>query len=197
MSVTVPKCKIKFIGSINIISMAFADMPGVFGQTELAKGHFPRLFNRKENQNAHLDHLPDLKFYCPDGMKQDKRQTFMTWYKEHEFDKFSYQAELLRYCQSDVDILRRCCLTFRTLFMELTRIDYKPGIDLFEKCITITSACHLVYRSLFLTPETIGIIPAHGYRPEEKESIMAYQWLSYIASENNIHIKHGRNYGEK
>lgn len=81
--------------------------------------------------------------------------------------------------------------------MDLTKQGDNKGIDPFEKCITIASACHLVYRSLFLTPETIGIIPAHGYRPEEKQSVMAYQWLSYLAHAKDIYIQHGRNKGEK
>jgi hypothetical protein len=197
MSITVPKCKIRFIDSINFIPMALADMPSAFGEIELAKGYFPHLFNRKENQNVILDHLPDMKYYCPDGMKPGKRQKFMAWYKEHEHDKFNFQKELLRYCQSDVDILRKCCLTFRTLFMKLTTRDNKPGIDPFKNCITIASACNLVFRTLFLEPETIGIIPAHGYRPEEKQSVMVYQWLSFVAKEQNIYIQHGRNKGEK
>ncbi|XP_052815380.1 uncharacterized protein LOC128242318 [Mya arenaria] len=197
MSITVSKCKIRFIDSINFIPMALADMPGAFGETELAKGYFPHLFNRRENQNVVLDHLPDMKYYCPDGMKPEKRRKFLTWYKQHEHDTFDFQKDLLRYCQSDVDILRKCCLTFRTLFMKLTTRDHNRGIDPFEKCITIASACNLVYRTLFLAPETIGIIPAHGYRPEEKQSVMAYQWLSYIANEKVIFIQHGRNIGEK
>lgn len=81
--------------------------------------------------------------------------------------------------------------------MKLTIKDNKPGIDPFENCITIASACNLVYRTLFLSPETIGIIPSHGYRLEEKQSIMAYQWLSYVAKEQNIYTQHCRNGGEK
>lgn len=102
-------------------------------------------------------------------MKPDKRQIFMTWYTDHKNDKFDFQKELLKYCQSDVDILRKYCLKFRTLSMDLTKRDSKPAIDPFEKCITIASVCHLVFRTLFLAPETIGIIPVQGYQPEVKQ----------------------------
>jgi hypothetical protein len=51
------------------------------------------------------------------------------------------------------------------------------GIDPFETCITIASACYLVFRTNFLRPKTIGIIPAQGYRPEEKQSVKALQWI--------------------
>ena len=52
MSVEVPVCNIRMIDSLNFIPMALADMPKSFGETELAKGYFPHLFNRKENQHA-------------------------------------------------------------------------------------------------------------------------------------------------
>ena len=75
------------------------------------------------------------------------------------------------------------------------------GIDPFESCITIASACNLVFRTNFLSLNAIGIIPPHGYRPEEKtnnqSSLIAYQWLSFLAKQNNISIQHGRNIGEK
>jgi len=130
-------------------------------------------------------------------MKPEYRTKFMTWYEEHRNDPFDLQAELLNYCRSDVDVLRKCCLRFRALFMDLTGKEGKRGIDPFEKCITIASACSLVFRTLFLDQETIGIIPPHGYRAEAKQSLMAYQWLSFLAHSQDIHIQHGRNKGEK
>ena len=102
----------------------------------------------------------------------------------------------MRYCKSDVDILRRCVLKFRTLFQELTSTKDSKGIDPFERCITIASACNLVFRTTFLDYETIAIIPPHGYRPNAKQSVMAYQWLAYLAHQENINIQHGRNVGE-
>jgi hypothetical protein len=42
----------------------------------------------------------------PDGMKSDDRETFLEWYTEHKKDTFDFQQELLKYCRSDVDILR-------------------------------------------------------------------------------------------
>ena len=112
--------------------------------------------------------------------------------------KFDFQEVLLKYCRSDVDILRRCCLKFRELFMQMTSCtgDDK-GIDPFEKCITIASACNLVFRTKFLRPETIGIIPAQGYRPEDKHSIKALQWLKFVSHTEGIHIQHARNGGER
>lgn len=113
------------------------------------------------------------------------------WYDKHKNDHFDFQAELLEYCRSDVDILRRCSLQFRYDFIDIT------GIDPFERCITIASACNLVFRTNFLQPDTIGIIPHHGYRPEQKQSVKALQWLKYISHTEGHKIQHARNIGEK
>jgi len=197
MSIIIPSLKIRFIDSLNFIPMALGDMPKAFGETELAKGYFPHLYNTSNNQLSVLTHLPDIKYYNPDSMKPEARKKFIDWYNANAHRPFVLQTELLRYCRSDVDVLRKCCLKFRTLFQELTKTGETNGIDPFEKCITIASACNLVFRKLFLGHETIGIIPSQGYRPEAKQSVMAYQWMSYLAFERNIYIQHGRNQGEK
>jgi hypothetical protein len=57
----------------------------------------------------------------------------------------------------------------------MTSGDGQGGIDPFQKRITIASACNLVFRAKFLRPDTIGIIPAQGYRQEKKHSIKAMQ----------------------
>jgi ABC-type uncharacterized transport system ATPase subunit len=54
-----------------------------------------------------------------------------------------------------------------------------------------------VFRTNFLRPKTIGIIPAQGYRPEEKQSVKALQWIKYVAQLEGVHIQHARNGGEK
>jgi hypothetical protein len=76
MSIVVPVFNIRFIDSLNFIPMALADMPKAFGETELAKGFFPHLFNTSKHQSIELNHLPDIKHYKPDSMKPEARQTF-------------------------------------------------------------------------------------------------------------------------
>lgn len=196
MSINVPVCNIRMIDSLNFIPMPLADMPESFGEVELTKGYFPHLFNRKENQRVILPSLLDLKYYTPDSMKPGARAKFLKWYEENKNTPFDFQIELLRYCKSDVDILRRCCLKFRKLFMDLTRKGDTKGIDPFEKCVTIASACNLVYRTNFLEHESIAITLPHGYCPEEKQSKTAYGWLAYYAHSRGVHIQHGRNGGE-
>ena len=183
---------IKFIDSLSFIPMKLAAFPKTFGLTELQKGYFLHFFNRAENQE-YVGPLPDAKYYDPDGMTPADREKFFAWYndlvrKEHVFD---FQAEILRYCHSDVDILRRCCLEFRELFREIT------DVDLFAKCLTIASACNFVFCKTFLKENTIAVIPPCGYKPENKQSVIALKMLAWIAQRDNISIRHARNHGEQ
>ena len=137
--------------------------------------------------------IPPTPYYNPNGMSPAAKETFLHWHrnlKDNDY-VFNFQEEILAYCRSDVDILRRCCLEFRELFRDVTKID--P----FEKCLTIASACNQVYRTNYLRENTIAIIPPRGYCPENKQSLLAQKWLSYTAERNEIYIQHARNGGEK
>ena len=114
LTMYVPMLKIKFIDSLSFIPMRLADFPKTFGLNELAKGYFPHLFNRKENQN-YVGPLPPSPYYHPNGMSPAEKETFLRWHRELKENNyvFNFQEEILSYCRSDVDILRRCCLEFR------------------------------------------------------------------------------------
>ena len=116
----------------------------------------------------------------------------MTWHmsKKESNYVFNFQEEILAYCRSDVDILRRCCLEFCKLFHDVTDID--PF-----RTLTITSACHLVYRTNYLPKDTITIIPPMGYCPKNNQSLFAHKWLSYTIEKNETYIQHALNRGEK
>ncbi|CAC5391666.1 unnamed protein product [Mytilus coruscus] len=149
LSIDVPNCNIRFIDSINFLPMALDRFPKTFCLKEMVKGVFPHLFNTQENQHTNLPNLPDLKFYNPDGMTRDKRSTFMQWYEEYKNDPFNLQEELLKCCRSDVDILRKGCLEFRKMMMDITTKGDLDGIAPFESCITIASAYNLVLAESF------------------------------------------------
>lgn len=78
----------------------------------------------------------------------------MEWYRRKQEDVFNFQKEVYDYCVSDVDILRRGCMKFRRIMMDVTStINYKgektKGIDPFDY-ITIASACQGIFRRLVL-----------------------------------------------
>ena len=191
LSMTVPMFNIKFIDSLNFMPMALAALPKTFGVPELCKGYFPHLFNKEENQN-YVGPIPPVHYYHPNGMKPKVREEFLTWHKEKVESNyvFNFKEEIEKYCRSDVDILRNCCMTFREMLREIT------GIDPFEKCITIASVCHEVYRTNYLEKDTIAVFN-NNRQLKRKQSNIAVKWLSWLAEKNEIDIEHVRNGGEK
>ena len=191
LSMTIPMFNMKFIDSLNFIPMSLAKFPKTFGMTELCKGYFPHLFNKEENQN-YVGPIPPVPYYSPNTMKPEAREAFLAWHKDQRESGyvFDFSEEIVKYCRSDVDILRKCCMEFREMLREIT------GIDPFEKCLTIASACHEVYRTNFLKKDTIAVFQ-HDRQLKMKQSNMAVKWLSYEMERNDIHIQHVRNGGEK
>ena len=191
LSMTVPMFNIKFIDSLNFMPMALAALPKTFGVPELCKGYFPHLFNKEENQN-YVGPIPPVHYYHPNGMKPKVREEFLTWHKEKVESNyvFNFKEEIEKYCRSDVDILRNCCMKFREMLREIS------GIDPFEKCITIASVCHEVYRTNYLEKDTIAVFN-NNRQLKTKQSNIAVKWLSWLAEKNEIDIEHVRNGGEK
>ena len=149
------------------------------------------MFNKEENQ-SYVGPIPCQADYGVNFMKPEVREAFLVWHKEQRDNGyiFNFKEEIIKYCRSDVDILRKCCLEFREMLCEIT------GIDPFEKCLTIASACHQVYRTNFLRKDTIAVFQ-HDRQLKMKQSNLAVKWLSYVMQENDIRIEHVRNEGEK
>ena len=149
-------CGVRFLDSLSFLMMPLAAFPKTFDLAELTKGYFPHLFNTSENQN-YVGPLPPKDAYMPTSMNPKALEKFEAWYaQELAEDKiFNFREEILKYCISDVDILRRGCLTFSNLYQQVT------GVYPFAY-ITIASACMAVYRSKFLVEGDIRVLdPEH------------------------------------
>ena len=192
LSMTIPMFNIKFIDSLNFISMALSQFPKTFGKTELCKGYFPHFFNKEENQN-YIGPIPDVDYYSPKTIKPQAREAFLAWHKEQVESNyvFNFREEIVKYCCSDVAILRECCMEFREMLRDKT-----DDMDPFEKCLTIASYCHEVYRTNFLKKDSIAVFQ-HDRQLKMKQSNIAVKWLSYEMASKGIHIQHVRNGGEK
>ena len=191
LTLKVPDWDIKFIDSINFIPMALAKFPKTFGQDELCKGYFPHAFNKDENQN-YAGPIPCKNDYGVNFMKPGEREAFIAWHDEQVANNYRYdfREEIIKYCRSDVDILRNCCLLYREMFRDET------DIDPFNKALTIASYCQEVYRTNFLKKDTIAIFN-NDRQWKIKQSNVAVTWLSYISEKEDLYIKHVRNGGEK
>ncbi|KAL6417359.1 hypothetical protein ACFW04_012817 [Cataglyphis niger] len=144
----------KFIDSVNYMPMRLSDLPKAFGlQNTSDKGIFPHLFNTVENQsysaNAFLHGMP----ICG-------RKTLC----------LISNAKSFAIAYTDVDILRQVCMAFRKIFID------RGNVCPFEECTTIASTCMTVFRKNFLHSNTIGVIPAGGYKKANNHSRKALQW---------------------
>lgn len=185
MLLEIKNLNIKIIDSSNFIHGPLSSFPKTFGLKELKKGYFPHFFNTEENKN-YIGILPDKEYYGYKTMKTENKQEFEKWYdtKIKENYIFNLKEELVAYCNSDVDILRRGSLEFRKQFLEIANID--PF-----QYITIAGVCMAIYRSKYLLKETIAVLDKEKNENYSKQSIT---WLKHF---NNKNIYHALNGGEK
>ena len=189
MFMEIPKINIRFIDSLNFLQMPLKSFPKTFGMNELKKGHFPHFFN-KECNKEYVGCMPCKNDFGFNQMKPDERTKFMKWYEErvNENYVFDFKKEILEYCRSDVDILRRGIMKLRDDFIQLENIDPL-------RYITIASVCMTIYRSNYMPKNTIAIVPEHS--KTDNYSKMSITWLEYISKAKGLKIQHALNGGEK
>ena len=131
-------------------------------------------------------------------MKLARRADFERWYAEQVASNrvFNLQAELLKYCQSDVRILKQACTLFEREFRGIC------GFDPFEQCITIASACNVACCRHWMRPRTLAVEPLHGGYPQIRQSRAALEWLYHLEhilpppTDGEPCLRHSRNGGE-
>ena len=177
-----------FIDSMNHVSGRLADFPKTFRLTELKKGYFPHYFNTPENQ-SYVGPIPDTKYYGPDYMSSKDREVFLKWYQARVDENFvfDFTKELRAYCRSDVDILRRSMMIFRSLFIEICNIDPLQYVTIASVVMTIT-------RSEFLKPKEIAVVK--DTTNQENFSKVSVKWLDYLSETTKTTIRHALNGGE-
>ena len=180
---------VRFVDSLNFFPMALSQLPKAFDVSELKKGYFPHLFNVPTSWN-YRGPLPAPRYYGVDGMTPSRREDFMEWYERQGDRLFCFRDELVAYCRSDVDILQRCCGIFRKLFVEYT------GLEPYTRSITIASACNRVYRTHYLKPDVVALIPPEGHF-KGRQSAIALCWLTGLCRSPDVDIRHYGNGGEQ
>ena len=189
MFMELPKLSIRFIDSLNFLQMPLKSFPKTFGMSELKKGYFPHYFNKECNKD-YVGTIPSKKHYGYNQMKPDERTKFLKWYEERVSENylFDFKKEILEYCRSDVDILRRGIMKLREDFIQLENIDPL-------RYITIASVCMTIYRSNYMPNKTIAIVPE--YAKTDNFSKMSIMWLNYVSTTKGLNIQHALNGGEK
>ena len=138
---------IRFVDSVNFLASRLEDFPKTFGIKELKKGFYPHLFNTAENYE-YIGDMPPRKDFCCNSFNEDKRKEFLIWYKNKIDNKYIWnnKKELLDYCISDVDILRRSMMIFRKLYIDIADIDPL-------QYTTIASVCMAIYRGHYIVED--------------------------------------------
>ena len=174
MSIEIPKLSIRFIDSLNFLQMPLKSFPKTFGMNELKKSYFPHYFNKECNKN-YVGPMPSKKHYGYNQMKPEERSKFLKWYNDRvgENYTFDFKKEILEYCRSDVDILRRGMMKLREDFINLENIDPL-------RYITIALVCMMIYRSNYIPKKTIAIVPE--YTKTDNFSKTSIMWLSYVST---------------
>lgn len=175
--------KMVFRDTLNFFNAPLSVLPKMMGIEGAKKGYFPHFFNTVANQE-YVGEIPDPEYYGVNELTTDKRISFLEWWAQEKSagKQFDFREEMKAYCYSDVDILRKAALKFRDLFLKTV------GIDPLES-ITIAGACMKLFRTKYLKPQMIGLMPYNGYRSKDRQSVAALKWLKYMEHEHGIEIK--------
>lgn len=175
-----------FLDSINFFNVGLSKLPEMFS-IEGTKGYYPHYFNTPENLE-YVGELPAVEFFDPDNTKDKQRDDFIAWYAAEKSRNhvFNNKEVLLKYCKQDVAILRLACLKFRSMLVELTKVD--P----FDQ-VTLASTAMTVFTTMFLKENEISIIPRNGNRFADNQSFKALKWLEWESFKRGIKIQSAAN----
>jgi hypothetical protein len=172
--------QMRFVDSLNFLTMKLEAFPKTFGIKELKKGFFPHFYNTAENFN-YIGKIPDMKYFGYNSMTTKNREEFIKWWVAKRLCKYEWNMyeEMKSYCISDVDILRRSCIIFRELFLKIADIDPFTYT-------TIASVCMAIYKNKYIT-EPIDYDPVLNpslwllqAQEEEKIAILPYEQQQFI-----------------
>jgi hypothetical protein len=159
-------------------------LPSIFGLQSM-KGYFPYEFISHRNM-GYVGNIPPMEQFG----KQVNFKGFKEWYDEKSKRPWSYDDELLKYCEDDVKVLWESCEKYRELFQEITQTD--P----FAFC-TLASHCQYIYRKLFMPEDSIPLTPDE-FGLKSSVSKKELQWL-YLINPNmqrqkRVHTRSGKSY---
>jgi len=89
-------------------------------------------------------------------------------------------------------VLRKCCLKFRELYMDLS-----DGLCPFVSGITLANIVNVLWRTKFLKSKTIGILSRLGNGQKRRQSNKALKWLEWESRECGKEIQTSVAGGEK
>lgn len=178
------KVAIKVLDFVCFAPAPLASLPKSFKIANVEKGHFPHLFNKRENYDYNGAMLPPLDDFDPDNMPTEKRDALIDWYTQTQEEMtekggtYNFKDEIRKYCANDVYILKIAVIAYREMFVAF-------NVDPFQESFTLASLANTVLRRNFYEDKAIGIQPkSDSYR--SSQSIEALKWLVWLVKDNNL-----------
>ena len=146
----------------------------------MEKGDYPHDFNLKKNYN-YVGELPAPENYGTRFMNEKRYAEFMDWWTRESKairkgikPPWNFKEKIVKYCMQDVDVLRRSWLVFSDSMFSLTGL--YPGV----LNVSAASFTNLVWKTTIESDKEIGVIPRNNYFYQDKQSAIAYEWLSWL-----------------
>ena len=99
-------------------------------------------------------------------MSGDNKAQFSAWYEYVKDKSFKNREEVLAYFIDNLNVRRQACCASLILFLKLVKMD--P----FRQANKIWSICNKVFQTMYLKPDSVGIIPRRNYRMEDRQSLL-------------------------
>lgn len=178
MAIRLKVLKMRFIDSYRFIPVGLRSFPKTFGITELTKGYFPYRFLTPERR-YYEGPMPGIEWFDFEMLRGNEYDEALAWYDEHKNDHINLYEMCMKYCESDVALLREGCLKFRSLFLSITENEVDPF-----QSLTIASVCMLIFRRFHLPDETVAVLKASD------NDVLALEWLYYREQKDGSVEKH-------
>ena len=204
---------IKFRDSHSLIPIPLRAFDESFDLGGQSKGDFPHLFNRPTHY-TYRGPIPDPKWFGIDNMCSSAASKLQKTLKEIRENLptdpstqepiYDFFNEMMHYNEQDTRILMLGLQKFRSIFK------HKLNCDVLAYT-TLPSACKAINETLFMLPNTIGIIPTnrsrllgfHKSRPIKLElspiqqQITSIEEVAYMLYQSKTEptLRHAENYG--
>ena len=103
---------------------------------------------------------------------------------------FNFQKEMLLYCRNGVDVLRRACMKFRDMLLEITghRSEelYSETLRYPLRYLTIAAVCMNVFRSKFLKEEHLLLLRTECENTKKEGGQLV--WIEAVKEANKSYV---------
>ena len=87
-----------FRDSFNYVSQKLESLVKAFALPAEPKMWFPHMFNKEDNYNKILPHLPPKDDYLYKSKKPEEKRAFERWYAENKNNEYNFNETLAEYC---------------------------------------------------------------------------------------------------